>query len=68
MTNTLGQLLAGGLLVLVAGVAGVAGYRIGIRRGMREGLEIGDLPEEAYRSGRRERQPPQPPSPPRVIH
>lgn len=67
MTDTLAQLLAGGLFVLVAAVAGVAGYRIGIRRGMREGL-IGDRPEEAYRRGRRERQPPRPPSPPRVIH
>ena len=68
MTDTLARLLAGGLLILVAAFAGIVGYRIGKRRGMREASEMSDVLEEAYRSEQSEPRPPRPQSPPSVMH
>ena len=69
MTETLAQFLAGGLLILVAAFAGVVGYRIGKRRGMREASQITDTSVAASRGEpHRKQRPPRPPSPPTVVH
>ena len=69
MSDTLAQLLAGGLLILVVAFAGMVGYRIGKRRGMREALEMSDVLEEAYRDeSHRKQRPPRLPKPPNVVH
>ncbi len=68
MTDTLAQFLAGGLLILVAALAGIAGYRIGKHRDRRETPQMSDVLEEAYPSERREQRPPRPPTPPNVVH
>ncbi len=68
MTETLDQVLAGGLLILVAAFGAMVGYRVGKRRGWHEALGTSDEPEEASGGKRRDRQPPRPPTPPTVVH
>jgi len=68
MTDTVAQLIAGVILIGIAGAAAFVGYRVGVRHGVRHAL----LLDDANQRGREHeeivpRQDP-PPPPPTVVH
>ena len=71
MSDTVAQLIAGVILIGVAGIAAFIAYRVGHSHGVRQAL----LLDEEARHGRQEEEaerrqerPPRPPAPPTVVH
>jgi hypothetical protein len=68
MTDTVAQLIAGVILIGIAGVAAFIGYRVGLRRGVSQALLLDDANQrgrEREEFGQRH-DPPSPP--PTVVH
>ena len=69
MTDSVAQLIAGGLVIAIAVVSFLIGHGVGKKRGAREALSFADGLDEPYRGEpRREGRPPRPPTPPTVVH
>ena len=69
MSDTVAQLIAGVIVIGIAGIAAFIAYRVGRASGMREVLQTDDALRQAYQEeepARQEHRSPRPPEPPTV--
>lgn len=60
MSETVAQLIASAILLLVAGGAGYVGYRIGRKRGVKDALQMSDALRDVYSDSPPEQTPDRP--------